>query len=153
VSVPGSGIPRLTYWVRAGRKTIVMSNPFEYLNAINSTKKDLMTGSENDELAEKNYVPYITNKTLSYFPDTIMYASAMNLHHDLDNKLQFHYLINSIRPRKRFTKWVKKQEDNDLDAIAEYYGYNRQKSEQALTLLSPEQLEQIKNKLQKGGST
>jgi hypothetical protein len=130
-----------------------MSNPFEYLNAINSTKKDLMTGSENDELAEKNYVPYITNKTLSYFPDTIMYASAMNLHHDLDNKLQFHYLINSIRPRKRFTKWVKKQEDNDLDAIAEYYGYNRQKSEQALTLLSPEQLEQIKNKLQKGGST
>lgn len=130
-----------------------MSNPFEYLNAINSTKKDLMTGSENDELAEKNYVPYITNKTLSYFPDTIMYASAMNLHHGLDNKLQFHYLINSIRPRKRFTKWVKRQEDNDLDAIAEYYGYNRQKSEQALTLLSPDQLKIIKNKLQKGGST
>ena len=128
-------------------------NPFEYINAINFTKKDLMTGSENDELAEKNYVPFITNKTLSYFPDTVLYANKMNLNHELDKKLQFHYLINSIRPRKRFTKWVKKQEDNDLDAIAEYYGYNRQKSEQALTLLSPDQLKIIKKKLEKGGST
>lgn len=130
-----------------------MSNPFEYLNAINFTKKDMMTGSENDELAEKQYVPFIVNKTLSYFPDTIMYANEMNLNHHVDNKLQFHYLINTIRPRKRFTKWVKKQEDNDLDAVTEYYGYNRQKAEQALALLSPEQLEQIKKRLQKGGST
>jgi hypothetical protein len=128
-------------------------NPFEYLNAINFTKKDLMSGSENDEQAEKNYVPFITNKTLSYFPDTIMYANEMNKNHELDKKLQFHYLINTIRPRKRFTKWVKKQEDNDLDAVTEYYGYNRQKTEQALALLSPEQLEHIKKRLQKGGST
>lgn len=112
-----------------------------------------MSGSENDELAEKQYVPFIVNKSLSYFPDTIMYANKMNVNHHIDNKLQFHYLLNSIRPGKRFSKWVKKQEDNDLETVMEYYGYNRTKAESALALLSPVQLEQIKNRLNKGGSS
>lgn len=130
-----------------------MTTPFDYVNSINFKKKDLMTGSENDELAEKQYVPFIVNKSLSYFPDTIMYANRMNVNHHLDNKLQFHYLLNSIRPGKRFSKWVKKQEDNDLETVMEYYGYNRTKAESALALLSPVQLEQIKNRLNKGGSS
>lgn len=130
-----------------------MTTPFDYVNSINFKKKDLMTGSENDELAEKQYVPFIVNKSLSYFPDTIMYANKMNVNHHIDNKLQFHYLLNSIRPGKRFSKWVKKQEDNDLETVMEYYGYNRTKAESALALLSPVQLEQIKNRLNKGGSS
>ena len=130
-----------------------MSNPFDYVNAINFTKKDLMTDTENDDLAEAGYSSFLTNRSLSYFPDTIMYANEMNRYHHLDNKLQFHYLINSIRPKKRFSKWAKKQEDNDLEAVKEYYGFNNAKSEAALSLLSPEQLEIIKKRLNKGGRT
>lgn len=127
-----------------------MANPFDYVNDICYNKKDLMTGSENDELAEKLYVPFITNKALSYFPDTILYANEINVHHGVDNKLQYHYLINTVRPKKRFSKWAKKQEDSDLEAVMQCYGYNRVKAEQVLSLLSPVQLEQIKNKLNKG---
>lgn len=128
-------------------------NPFEFVNSITFNKKDMMTGTENDELAEKSYVPFVVNRALSYFPDTILYSNEMNINHHVDNKLQYHYLINSIRPKKRFSKWAKKQEDNDLDAVIQYYGYNREKAEQALSLLSPEQLEELKQRLNKGGST
>lgn len=130
-----------------------MTSPFDYVNSITFNKKDMMTGTENDELAEKSYVPFVVNRALSYFPDTILYANEINCNHHVDNKLQYHYLINSIRPKKRFSKWAKKQEDNDLDAVIQYYGYNREKAEQALSLLSPEQLEQIRQRLNKGGST
>ena len=129
-----------------------MANPFDYVNSITFNKKDLMTDTENDELAEKLYVPFIVNKALSYFPDTILYANAVNVHHDLDNRLQYQYLINSIRPKKRFSKWAKKQEDNDLEAVMQCYGYNRVKAESALALLSPVQLDKIKKKLNKGNS-
>ncbi len=130
-----------------------MTSPFDYVNSITFNKKDMMTGTENDDLAEKSYVPFVVNRALSYFPDTIMYANEVNRNHHLDNKLQYHYLINSIRPKKRFSKWAKKQEDNDLDAVAQYYGFNRDKAEQALSLLSPEQLQELKQRLNKGGST
>jgi len=130
-----------------------MSNVFDYVNAINFTKKDIMTGTENDELAESGYVPFIVNRSLSYFPDTLMYANEMNMNAHLDNKLQFHHLINSIRPKKRFSKWAKKLEDNDVEAISLYYGYNNAKSEAAISLLSPEQIQQIKKRLNRGGST
>ena len=130
-----------------------MTSPFDYVNSITFNKNDMMTGTENDELAEKSYVPFVVNRALSYFPDTILYANEINCNHHVDNKLQYHYLINSIRPKKRFSKWAKKQEDNDLDAVIQYYGYNREKAEQALSLLSPEQLEQVKQRLNKGGST
>jgi len=129
-----------------------MTSPFDYVNSITYNKKDMMNGTENDELAEKLYVPYLTNKSLSYFPDCIMYANEMNVHHDADNKLQYQYLINSIRPKRRFSKWAKKQEDNDLEAVMLCYGYNRVKAESVLSLLSPVQLEQIKKRLNKGNS-
>jgi hypothetical protein len=132
---------------------MTMMGAFDYVNAINFSKKDLMTDTENDELAEAGYAPFLTNRSLSYFPDTVLYANEMNMHHHLDNKLQFHYLINSIRPKKRFSKWAKRQEDNDLEAIKEYYGYNNAKSEAALSLLSPEQIQEIKKRLNKGGRT
>lgn len=128
-----------------------MMNAFDFVNAINFTKKDLMTGTENDTLAEASYVPYVTNRSLSYFPDTVMYSNDMNMHADLDNKLQFHYLINSIRPKKRFSKWAKRVKDSDFDAVKEYYNYNNTQCEVALSLLSPDQIIEIKRRMNKGG--
>ena len=128
-----------------------MSNAFDYVSAINFTKKDLMTDTDNDELAEAGYVPFLTNRALSYFPDTILYANEMNMNHHLDNKLQFHYLINSVRPKKRFSKWAKRQDSDDFEAVKEYFKYNNAKTEQALTLLSPEQISIIRKRLNTGG--
>ncbi|CAB4142433.1 clamp loader small subunit [uncultured Caudovirales phage] len=128
-----------------------MANPFDYVNAINFNKQDLMTGTENDELAEAAYVPFLANRSLSNFPDTILYANEMNKHNHLDNKLQFHYLINSIRPKKRFSKWAKRQDSEDFEAVKEYFKYNNTKTEQALQLLTPDQIKTIKKKLNTGG--
>ena len=110
-----------------------------------------MKGTENDQLAEKSYNAFITNKSLSYFQDTIQLANMMNCHHGLDNKLQYSFLINIVRPSKRYSKWVKKDKDSDLELVMSYYGYNRQKAKAALKLLSPDQMKTIKNKLDKGG--
>ena len=78
-------------------------SPFDFLNAINDNKQDLMIDPDN----EKKYVPFVVNRTLSYFPDTVHLANAMNQYHHLDNKLQFHFFLNIIRKRKRFSKWIK----------------------------------------------
>lgn len=129
-----------------------MTSPFDYVNAINFNKQDLMTGTENDELAEAAYVPFLTNRSLSNFPDTVLYANEMNMNNHLDNKLQFHYLINSIRPKKRFSKWAKRQDSDDFQAVKEYFKYNNTKTEQALSLLSPDQIKIIKKKLNTGGT-
>jgi hypothetical protein len=128
-----------------------MTNPFDYINTINFSKTDIMSGTDDDQRAEAGYVPFITNRTLSYFPDTIMHANLMNNRNHIDNKLQYSYLINSIRPRKRFTKWAKKMEDNDLEAVKQYYNYNDVKAESAMALLSPDQLIIIKQRLNEGG--
>lgn len=120
-------------------------SPFDFINAINSGKYVL------DENNEKDYLPYTVNKGFSYFTDTILYSNEINLYHKVDIKLQFDYLINSIRPRKRFEKWAKKVDDVDLNLVREYYGYNIAKANEALTILSPEQLTRIKERLDKGG--
>jgi hypothetical protein len=121
-------------------------NPFEFVNAVTHTKQDLMK-----EDVERFYQPFLVNRALSYFPDTVMYANEMNIHNNIDSKLQFHFFLNTLRPAKRFAKWVKKEEDNDLTAIMEYYGYGLEKAKQALSVLSSEQLIIIKQKLEKGG--
>jgi len=126
-------------------------SPFDYINAISQSKKDMMTDTENDELAEKSYNAYIVNKGLSYFPDTILYANEMNLYSQLDNKPQFAYLLNSIRPRKRFSKWFKSELDDDTKIISEYFGYNIEHAKQVRKLFTSEQLNLMKEKLQKGG--
>jgi hypothetical protein len=123
-------------------------NPFDFVTAINSTKKNLIN---EDPALEKEYAPFLTNKALSYFTDTIMDANRMNMHHGLDKKLQFDYLINIIRPGKRFSKWAKKVENNDRDLVKTYYGYNDRNAEVALSLLSAEQLKIIKERLENGG--
>ena len=125
-------------------------NPFDYVNAINSGK-DIMSGTDNDALAEKGYNPYITNRQLSYFQDTVHFANAMNMHAHADNRLQFDFLINTVRPKKRFAKWSKAEHHVDLEAVVEYFGYSYEKAKQVMGILSSQQIEQIKKKLEKGG--
>ena len=121
--------------------------PFDFIKAINETKENLIA----DELSEKDYVPYVINKGLSYFPDTILYSNEMNRLHLLDSKVQFQYLLNSIRPRKRYSKWYKNELTEDLKVISEYFGYSYSKAKQVQSLISSEQLLVMKEKLQKGG--
>ena len=122
-------------------------NPFEYVNAINYTKKNIMI----DDVTEKAYAPYMVNRQLSYFPDTILAANEMNRNHHLDNRLQFDFFINIVRKRKRFSKWYKPETISDLDAVKKYYGYSNEKARQVLTLLSPEHINELKRKVTTGG--
>ena len=122
-------------------------NPFEYVNAINYIKKDIMV----DDIAEKAYNSFLVNRSLSYFQDTILMANEMNKNHHIDNRLQFDFLINIVRKRKRFSKWFKNTVENDVEVVKEYYGYNNQKAHQALALLTPEQIVALRKKVNKGG--
>ena len=119
----------------------------DYLTSINQTKKSLVI----DDESEKVYPPFIVNKCLSAFHDTILFANEMNINHHLDKKLQYDFFINSINPRKRFSPWAKKTQVEYLDAIKEYYSYNDDKALQALRILSKDQLEHIKKLVDKGG--
>tara|TARA_B100001057_G_scaffold461331_1_gene513203 strand:- start:2986 stop:3384 length:399 start_codon:yes stop_codon:yes gene_type:complete len=121
----------------------------EYLNAINYEKKNLM--DTDDEMWEKKYAPFIVNKCLAPFPDTIMLVNEMNKLHHLDKKLQFDFLLNSVRTRKRYTPWLKASKLKDIEYVKEYYGYNNEKAKSALNLLSDEQIKTIKDSLNKGG--
>ena len=122
-------------------------NHFDYLNSINATKKDIME----DDIAEKAYNSFMVNRGLSYFNDTVLMANEMNLYPHLDKRLQFQFLINIVRKRKRFSKWLKPISESDIEAVKEYYGYSNQKARQALSLLSPEKIGIIKKKVNKGG--
>ena len=122
-------------------------NPFEYVNSINTTKQDLMI----DDLAEKAYVPFTINRSLSYFNDTVLMANEMNRLYHLDNKLQYHFLINIVRKRKRFSKWNKPEVVNDVEVVKEYYGYSNDKARQVLPLLTSDQIKILREKVSKGG--
>ena len=122
-------------------------NPFEFVNAINYTKKNIMI----DDVAEKAYAPYMVNRQLSYFPDTVLAANEMNRCHHVDNRLQFDFFINIIRKRKRFSKWYKPETVSDLEAVKKYYGYSNEKARQVLTLLNTDQINELKRKVTTGG--
>ena len=121
----------------------------DYLNAINNTKENLL--DTEDEMWEKKYPPFIVNKCIAPFTDTLILVNEINQLHHLDKKLQFDYLLNSIRPRKRFTPWVKAKKLKNLEYVKEFYGYNNEKAKIALELLDEEQISAIKERLNKGG--
>ena len=122
-------------------------SPFEFVKAINN-KKNIIR----DDLDEKSYLPYMINHSFSYFSDTVLLANEMNLNHHLDNKLQNDFFINTIRKNpKRFSKWNKVKHDGDFEAVKEYYGYSNEKTRSALSLLSTEQIDIIKKKVDHGG--
>lgn len=128
-----------------------MTSPFDYTKSINSEKNNMMRDTENDVLAEKVYNPWIVNNALSYFPDTILHANLMNMHHDLDKRPQYEFLLNSIRPKKRFAKWVKNASDKDLEMVCAYYECNRNVGKDYLSLLSSNQIKIMEQQLETGG--
>ena len=121
----------------------------DYLKAINRTKEPLM--DEEDEMWEKKYSPFIVNKCLMPFQDTILFVNEMNQYPQLDKKLQFDFYLNSLRSRNRYTPWMKAKKLNNLEGVKEYYGYNNEKARVALDILNDEQISAIKQKLDKGG--
>ena len=120
----------------------------DFLKSINQSKENIMN---EDTLSEREYPAIVVNRTLSYFLDTVLYANEINTHPHLDNKLQFDYLLNSIRSNRRFTRWLKPDEDADIEAIKIYYGYNYQKARDVAKILTGEQLSLIHKHLEKGG--
>jgi hypothetical protein len=128
-----------------------MTSPFDYVNTITTSKKNMMRDSENDKLAEKDYNAYFVNKALSYYPDTILHANLMNLNYHLDKRPQYEFLLNSIRPKKRWAKWVKDAGDKDLEIVCAYYKCNRRVGRDYLSLLSSDQIKFMEQQLQTGG--
>ena len=121
----------------------------DYLNAINYTKEPLL--DTEDDQWEKKYPSYIINKCIAPFPDSLMLVNEINQLHHLDKKLQYDFLINSLRARKRYTPWMKAKKLENLKYVKEYYGYNNEKAKSALDILNDEQISAIKTKLNKGG--
>ena len=122
-------------------------SPFDYLSSITFSKTNLIV----DEDTEKQYVPFIVNRGLSNSMDCIIYANEMNCRPHIDKKQQYTFLLRTIVKRKRYDKWAKKVEVENLDLIMTYYGFSAEKAMTALAILNEEQVEYIKQKMSKGG--
>jgi hypothetical protein len=120
----------------------------DWLNSINHQKNNIL---DDDPDSIKQYPPYIINRCLSGFIDTVMFANEMNINSHLDSKLQYTYYLNSIRKKKRFSPWLKKDKINDLELIKQYYGYSNEKAKSALSLLNKDQINYIRKRLDIGG--
>lgn len=123
-------------------------SPFDFVKEILQGKKQLIT----DELTEKEYSPFLVNRSLSYHKDCVLYANEMNRRHFLDKKLQNDFFLNTIRSQKRpFAKWVKAEKNDDLECIKQIYGFSEAKAREALRLLSKDQIQQLKQQTEIGG--
>ena len=111
-------------------------SPFDYLKAINETKEDVMLTPQD----ERKYSSFIVNRGLSFFMDTIFQVNEMNRNHHLDSRLQFDYLINNIRKKRRYSKWLKPEKLQNVELVKEYYGFSYEKAKDALKILSENQL-------------
>tara|TARA_A100000164_G_scaffold149244_1_gene132473 strand:+ start:1401 stop:1784 length:384 start_codon:yes stop_codon:yes gene_type:complete len=120
-----------------------------WLNSINQTKKNLI---DEDPSLEKEYSPYVINRCLSGHLDCIMFVNEMNKYHFLQKKIQYDFLLNSLRTKKRFAPWLRKDTIKDLDNVKRYYGYSDEKAKQALRILSKKQLNFIQSKFETGGT-
>jgi hypothetical protein len=122
-------------------------SPFDFINSINYSKKNLIEDKED----EKQYVPFIVNRGLGYFQDTVLLANEMNVNCHLDNKMQYDFLRTTVRKRKRFSKWLKEDENRKVDIICDYFGYNRNDAKHVADLLDGNAIAEIKKRLDKGG--
>ena len=121
----------------------------DWLNSINFNKQDLI---EEDPSVIKDYPPYIINRCLSGHLDCVMFANEMNKYSFLDKDMQYSFYLNTLRKKKRFSPWLRKDKVTDLQSVKQYYGYSNEKASQALKILSKQQLEFIKQRLETGGS-
>jgi transcription initiation factor IIE alpha subunit len=123
-------------------------SPFEFSNQILQGKKQLIV----DESTDDEYVPFMVNRALSYHKDCVLYANEMNRRHQLDKKLQNDFLLNTIRAKKRpFNKWIKPEKSEDIACIKSFYGFSDAKARDALRLLTDKQIQELKEKADKGG--
>lgn len=122
-------------------------SPFEYVSAICDTKENLIV----DDISEKGYNPFMVNRSLSYHYDTVLLANEMNRRAFLDKKLQFDFLLSTVRKKRRFAKWAKPLSLENLELVKEYYGYSNEKARQALPLLNDEQIVELRQRTFKGG--
>ena len=120
----------------------------DWLNSINQTKKNLI---DEDPSLEKEYPPYVVNRCFSGHLDAIMFANEMNQYHFLPKKMQYDFFLNSLRKKKRFSPWLRKDKVTDLEIIKQYYGYSNEKALSALKILTPDQINFIKQRLDIGG--
>ena len=120
----------------------------DWLNSINLTKENLL---ENDPTLKKSYPPYIINRCLSGHLDCVLFVNEMNKYHFLDKDIQYSFYLNTVRKRKRFSPWLRKDKIEDLDYVKQYYGYSNEKALQVLKILSNEQINFIKQRLEIGG--
>ena len=120
----------------------------DWLNSINFTKENLI---EDDPEAIKSYPPYIVNRCLSGHLDTILFANEMNKYSNIDKDLQYSFLLYTLRKRKRFSPWLKKEQIEDLDLVKKHYGYSNEKAKVALSLLTKSQIETLKQIHEMGG--
>lgn len=126
--------------------------PWDYFNDLTNYKKELIRNSDNPELAEKYYEPWVINKALSYFPDTVLYVNEMNKYHQLSKMQQYDYFSKSINKRfRKYPKTKKEKQDQDLKNVMDYFQYSYKKAEEALSVLTAEQLQTIQQKLELGG--
>lgn len=123
-------------------------NLSDFLTSINSSKENLV---EKEPLCEKEYIPFVVNKCLSYFPDTIFYANQINVRPGLDKKMQYDYLRLSVSKRKRFSKWFKEEKNDNIKLIQEYYGYSYRRAKEVLDCLTDDNIRTIKDSLKTGG--
>jgi len=117
-------------------------NIWDIVNSINLTKKDLY---ESGDMTDKEYLPFIINKSLSYFNDTLFHANEMNVRFHLPKQMQYDYLRLQIRPRKRFSKWLKKTKDKDIEHIMAYYNISNKRAIEYKSLLNKTQLQKIRD--------
>lgn len=129
-----------------------MAGVFDYVTSINKSKKNLMRDTDDDAQSEKGYNAYLTNMALSYFPDTILHANLMNQNAHLNNRAQYEFLLNSVRSANRFKKWVKETSDDDIELIMSTYNCNKTLAKTYLKVLSPAQLEIMKQQKETGGT-
>jgi len=124
-------------------------SPFDFINSISSpSKPNLMAG---DPESKKQYLPYIVNRQLSYFQDTVLLSNEMNQSHKLDNQMQYDFLRHTVRAKKRFAKWIKPEEIEDINVVAEYYGMSKEKARAALSILDKSAIESMRKSIFCGG--
>ena len=119
----------------------------DFLKSINDTKENLIT----DTKTEKLYTPFIVNRCLSYFTDTILYSNEMNANSHIDSKLQYDYYLNSVRKRKRFSRWTKSEDPDDLQFVKDHFGYSNKKAKEAILVLGDSGVQKLKERYNKGG--
>ena len=126
---------------------MVKRNPFDFVKSVSYDKKDIMV----DDIEEKAYQPFLINKALSYHQDSVFLVNEMNIRHGTDNRLQYLFFINTLRKRKRFSKWHKPYESKKLDTVKNYFGISTQRAKEYLELLNDKQYRELKNRMRIGG--